>query len=142
MIAAYEAARGALVVKHQSIAAVRADIVERLDRPVLGPRDQHRCLRHLDRLDDVTTRLREPLDPSDAEPGALEDTPLLEFEVGGREIRFGGNRIGAELGIGGEVRYGRAKGRNDLYHHQIPRTHEMGQAMHHLTKIRKEERTV
>src|SRR3546814_1574890 len=87
MIAAYEAARGALVVKHQSIAAVRADIVERLDRPVLGPRDQHRCLRHLDRLDDVTTRLREPLDPSDAEPGALEDTLLLEFEVGGRAIR-------------------------------------------------------
>src|SRR3546814_19784467 len=76
----------------QSIAAVRADIVERLDRPVLGPRDQHRCLRHLDRLDDVTTRLREPLDPSDAEPGALEDTLLLEFEVGGRAIRFGGNR--------------------------------------------------
>src|SRR3546814_19240056 len=74
MIAAYEAARGALVVKHQSIAAVRADIVERLDRPVLGPRDQHRCLRQLDRLADVTTRLREPLDPSDAEPGALEET--------------------------------------------------------------------
>src|SRR3546814_14051523 len=102
MIAAYEAARGALVVKHQSIAAVRADIVERLDRPVLGPRDQHRCLRHLDRLDDVTTRLREPLDPSDAEPGALEDTLLLEFEVGGRAIRFGGNRLGAEPGIDGE----------------------------------------
>src|SRR3546814_4046402 len=88
MIAAYEAARGALVVKHQSIAAVRADIVERLDRPVLGPRDQHRCLRHLDRLDDVTTRLREPLDPSEAEPGALDHTLLLEFSVGGRADRL------------------------------------------------------
>src|SRR3546814_18810430 len=118
MIAAYEAARGALVVKHQSIAAVRADIVERLDRPVLGPRDQHRCLRHLDRLDDVTTRLREPLDPSDAEPGALEDTLLLEFEVGGRAIRFGGNRLGAEPGIDGEVRSGSAKVRNHLVHHR------------------------
>ena len=71
-----------IVVPHQLVSAVAANVVKRLDRAVLGLDDDHGHTRARRRqlLGEIAAGAWQPLDSADVEPGALEDRLALGFE--------------------------------------------------------------
>ena len=89
------------VIPHQLVSTVTADVVIRLDRPVLGLHDDHRHAgaRRRQFLGEVATGARQPLHSTDVEPRLLEDRAALGLE----ERRIDGvgviDRGGAQFGV-------------------------------------------
>ena len=87
------------VVPHQLVAAVPADVVERLDLAVGGAHHDDRRVGDLQLLGEVAALARKLLDAADVQPRALEDRLALELvELGGDRVLVG-HRLGAELRI-------------------------------------------
>src|ERR1700756_5987968 len=89
VIATNEAARAPLAVQHERVRAMRTNIIESPDGPILGARHKHRSLCDLDRLHEIVTWLGKTFDPPQAKPGTFEDALALQFEIGGRTIGLG-----------------------------------------------------
>ena len=86
------------VLPHQLVATVPADVVERADLISVAHDDDRRA-RDCDLSGEVAAVARELLDPSNVQPGPLEDGLALELEELGRDRVGVRHQASAELGV-------------------------------------------
>jgi hypothetical protein len=87
------------VVPHQLVAAVAADVVERLDLPGCGAHQDDRGVDGRELFGEVAAFARKLFDPAHIEPGTFENRFALQLEdlrVDGILI---GHRLGAQFGV-------------------------------------------
>src|SRR5215218_6935827 len=85
-----------IVVPHQLVSAVTADVVEGADLLVLTADHDHRRSGRVDLLGEVATDARQFLDAGDVEPGPFEDGLAFEFVELGRGRVAERDRPGSE----------------------------------------------
>src|SRR3546814_16264623 len=85
------------------IAAMGADIVERLNSVIAAARHHDRRVPELDGLGDEAALFGKLFNPTHGQPSALEQIFAFSLEIGGRSIRLARNWLSATAGGSGQI---------------------------------------